>query len=98
MVCLVVYQINEYLSSEIYHTDVYILYTHYGSDDTTRSSSRQTHAPKCFEGLTMDAAKKKAEDKLDEVIETSRLVKEMDGDTTFVVVGHKIKTFKEETV
>ena len=46
----------------------------------------------------MDAAKKKAEDKLDEVIETSRLVKEMDGDTTFVVVGHKIKTFKEETV
>ena len=51
---------------------------------------------KRFEGLTMDAAKKQAEDKLDEVIETSRLVKEMDGDTTFVVVGHKIKTFKEE--
>jgi len=46
---------------------------------------------KRFEALTMAAAQKQADDKLKELIATSKFAKQMDADKTFHVVSHKIK-------
>ena len=49
---------------------------------------------KRFEALSMGAAQRKADAKLKEVIETSKLIKKHQGDKTFQVVKHKISSGK----
>jgi hypothetical protein len=45
---------------------------------------------KRFEAITMESAQKQADEKLREVIATSKFAKQTDADDTFQVVKHKV--------
>lgn len=65
----------------------------YYADLEVRYSDGSTGA-KRFEAITMESAQKMADDKLREVIETSKFAKRMDADKTFQVTGHRISAGK----
>ena len=49
---------------------------------------------KRFESVTLASAQKQADNKLKEMLETSKFVNQWDGDTTFQIKSHKIKSGK----
>lgn len=49
---------------------------------------------KRFEAVTMESAQKQADEKLREVIATSKFAKQTDADNTFQVVKHKVVSGK----
>ena len=65
----------------------------YYADLEVRYADGATGA-KRFEAVTMEAAQKQADNKLREMIVTSKFAKQMDADKTFQIVGHKIASGK----
>ena len=49
---------------------------------------------KRFESVTLASAQKQADNKLKEMIATSKFAKQMDSDKTFQIKSHKIKSGK----
>lgn len=49
---------------------------------------------KRYQAVTMESARKQAQAKIEEIIETSKLIEKHKGDRTFQVKSHKIKTGK----
>lgn len=49
---------------------------------------------KRYEAVTMESVMKQAQDKIKEIVETSKLIEKHKGDKTFQVKSHRIKSGK----
>ena len=68
--------------THMYYADLEVTY-----EDGSTGAAR-------YEAVTLAAAQKQADDKLKEMIATSKIAKQWDADTTFHLVSHKIKSGK----
>jgi hypothetical protein len=68
--------------THMYYADLEVIY-----EDGSTGAKR-------FESVTLASAQKQADNKLKEMIDTSKFVNQWDGDTTFQIKSHKISSGK----